>query len=288
MADDVTFQSSNLATPPSGTVVAGDLIGGSVYQRVKPAFGADGSATDVSSSDPLPVTDAAVGATSDAAVTTDTTGTASGKLRGLVKWAFERMPASLGSKTSANSLPVVVASDQAAIAVTDNSGSLTVDSSIKTLYGTEAQVVTCTLTSLASSATAGRESTAVDNTTNLFRDVLVYAHVKIDSGTIGNDKRVYVWAYGTVDAATPLYPDTVTGSDAAITLTSPTNLRLLGIIECPAQSTTYKAGPWSLAQLFGSVPEKWGVVVQNYTNIALTGTAGDHKVLYQGVNGKLV
>lgn len=56
--------------------------------------------------------DVAEGATSDAAVVTDTTGTVSGKLRGLVKWAFERMPASLGSKTSANSLPVVVASDQ--------------------------------------------------------------------------------------------------------------------------------------------------------------------------------
>lgn len=61
--------------------------------------------------------DAAVGATTDAAVITDTTGSLSGKIRGLVKWAFERMPASLGQKTMAASLPVVVASDQSTLEV---------------------------------------------------------------------------------------------------------------------------------------------------------------------------
>lgn len=62
--------------------------------------------------------DVAEGATTDAAVTTDAAGTVSGKLRGLVKWAFERMPASLGQKVMAASLPVVIASDQSALTVT--------------------------------------------------------------------------------------------------------------------------------------------------------------------------
>jgi len=53
-----------------------------------------------------------LGSTADAAVITDTTGTVSGKLRGLVKWAFERMPASLGQKTKSASLPVTLASDE--------------------------------------------------------------------------------------------------------------------------------------------------------------------------------
>lgn len=57
------------------------------------------------------------GATTDSAVTTDTTGTINGKLRGLVKWAFERMPASLGQKAMAGSLSVVLASDQSTITV---------------------------------------------------------------------------------------------------------------------------------------------------------------------------
>lgn len=65
---------------------------------------------------PLPVSvangaDVAEGATTDAAVVTDANGTVSGKLRGLVKWAFERMPAALGGTTAAASLPVALASD---------------------------------------------------------------------------------------------------------------------------------------------------------------------------------
>lgn len=57
------------------------------------------------------------GANADAAVVTDTTGTLSGKLRGLVKWAYERMPAALGQTTMANSLPVSIASNQSAVPV---------------------------------------------------------------------------------------------------------------------------------------------------------------------------
>jgi hypothetical protein len=58
-----------------------------------------------------------LGATADAVVTTDTTGTISAKMRGLIKWAYERMPVSLGQKTMGNSLAVVLASDQSAVNV---------------------------------------------------------------------------------------------------------------------------------------------------------------------------
>jgi len=71
--------------------------------------------------------DVAQGATTDAAIVTDANGTVSGKLRGLVKWAYERMPASLGQKAKTASFPVVIASDQDALPITDNSGSLTID-----------------------------------------------------------------------------------------------------------------------------------------------------------------
>jgi hypothetical protein len=49
MADNVTI------TAGSGTSIATDDIGGAHYQRVKPAFGVDGSAVDVSASNPLPI-----------------------------------------------------------------------------------------------------------------------------------------------------------------------------------------------------------------------------------------
>jgi hypothetical protein len=61
--------------------------------------------------------DVVEGCLADAAITTDAPGTVNGKLRGLVKWAFERMPASLGQKLMALSFPVVIASDQTAISV---------------------------------------------------------------------------------------------------------------------------------------------------------------------------
>ena len=70
------------------------------------------------------------GVNADSAVVTDTAGSISGKLRGLVKWAFERMPASLGQKVKTASLPVVLASDQDALPITDAGGALTVDGTV--------------------------------------------------------------------------------------------------------------------------------------------------------------
>ena len=110
---------ANPTLPATGTgtadiVVATEEIAGAQLQRVKLAMG--GSNVDsgniasgagavgatvprvtLASDDPAV---AVLGATGDAAITTDTTGSLSGKLRGLVKWAFERMPASLGDRKS--------------------------------------------------------------------------------------------------------------------------------------------------------------------------------------------
>lgn len=47
----------NTTTPiADGTIIATDDVGGAHYQRVKPAFGVEGSAVDVSATNPLPVT----------------------------------------------------------------------------------------------------------------------------------------------------------------------------------------------------------------------------------------
>jgi hypothetical protein len=52
MADNITLNPG-----AAGDVVAADDIGGVKHQRVKVEFGADGSATDVSSANPLPIFD---------------------------------------------------------------------------------------------------------------------------------------------------------------------------------------------------------------------------------------
>jgi len=50
MADNVILNPGT-----GGKTIASDDVGGAQYQRIKPAFGADGAATDVSTADPLPV-----------------------------------------------------------------------------------------------------------------------------------------------------------------------------------------------------------------------------------------
>lgn len=155
---------------------------------------------------------------------------------------------------------------------------------IKQLYGTSAQAITCTITTLASSATACRASTAVDNTTNLFLDALVQLNVTLSATATANDKAVYVWAYGTADGGTT-YTDGVTGTDGAFTRTDPPNLRLIGVLSTPTASNSYKSGPMSVAAAFGGIlPDHWGVVVQNFSGSAFTAGA----VLYQGVQGQTV
>ncbi len=154
--------------------------------------------------------------------------------------------------------------------------------SVKEAFGTNGQAITITTNSLASSATAGRASTVVDNTANLYLDALVTVLVKMPtSGTPANDKAVYVFAYGTANAGTD-YSDGVTGTDAAFTHTDPPNLRLVGVIACPANTNTYRGGPFSVAAAFGgTLPEKWGIVIRNYTGLTLDSTG--NSAHYQGV-----
>lgn len=158
---------------------------------------------------------------------------------------------------------------------------------VKTGYATGGQALTISLASLGDAA--GRESTAVNNnsgSTERFLDILISARVKPqNSGSITDPKVVYVYAYGSVDGGSE-YTDGVTGTDAAFTVTSPNNLKLLGVIYVAAINVTYRGGPWGLASVFGGrVPERWGVVVYNDCGTALSATGGDHAVEWQGIYG---
>lgn len=62
MADNETTQSTTPATLPAGVTFGFDDVDGVKIARSKTGFGVDGSYTDVSSSDPLPVEDAAAAA----------------------------------------------------------------------------------------------------------------------------------------------------------------------------------------------------------------------------------
>lgn len=140
--------------------------------------------------------------------------------------------------------------------------------------------LTISLGTLATSATgvAGRESTAISNATNLYWDYFVGGKIVVGN-SISTAGTVELWACGAVNN-TPLYPDTVTGSDAAITFTSRDHLtsalRFLGEVK---NSTTialsYWFAPISIREVFGFVPTHFNLVVINRSTglLAASGSA---------------
>ncbi len=149
-------------------------------------------------------------------------------------------------------------------------------------YGTNNQAITCTFTSLASNGQ--RQSTAIDNTSNTFIDALVFVTVKTNASGTSATGYVNVYAYGSVDGGTN-YSDGATGSDGSITLTAPPNMRLIGTVNCVANATTYKGGPFAVALAFGGVlPDHWGIVIENKTSATLDASVG--AAIFQGVEGQ--
>ncbi len=154
-------------------------------------------------------------------------------------------------------------------------------STVEAKYGTQGQTITCTLASLTNNS--ARASTAVDNTTDLFFDALVFVAIKSGGSSTSSSGYVNVYAYGTVNNGTN-YTENASGTDGSITLVSPTNLILIGVVNVVANSTTYYAGPFSVAAAFGGrLPQKWGIVIENKTGGTLDSTEGNHLKLYQGV-----
>ncbi len=168
----------------------------------------------------------------------------------------------------------------------------------KTLYGTTNQAITITLNSLASSATAGRQSTVIDNRTNLYLDALVQVKFQIATGgSAANDKAVYVWVFGTADDTNFAAERSVAGtqatigtSDAAFSPADPTvagtPLILAKVIAVPVAPTStagvYVCSPFSVANCFGGVlPAQWGIVVRNYTGQAFDSSGCS--AFYQGI-----
>lgn len=156
----------------------------------------------------------------------------------------------------------------------------------KLAYGSSGDF-TITLASLATSGTlvAGRESTSVSNTTNLYSNYLIAG--KITTGTTPTAGTIEVWAYGSMND-TPDYGDVLDGTDSAETFNSVdikrSACKLLASI--PTDTTSdraYPFGPVSLAAAFGEVPKNFGVFVTHNTAVNLNSTAGNHKISYTGV-----
>ena len=156
---------------------------------------------------------------------------------------------------------------------------------VKSNYPAAADV-TITLASLASDTNllAGRESTAVDNSSNLYLDYLISG--KITAGTSPTTARsIQVWAVGSWDGTT--WPDVFDGTDSAETITSANHknsvCRFLAEMATDATSNqAYHFGPVSVASAFGGVmPKSFVVFVVHNTAVNLNSTAGNHQIRIQ-------
>lgn len=168
---------------------------------------------------------------------------------------------------------------------------------LKTLYPSASTFdLTLTLAALGTNAAAvylaGQASTAVNNTTNLDLDHLLSGVITVGSvaPTVSRSINIYAYAPVSVAAGVPTYPDSITGTDAAKTMTSAnvqtSALRFVASITIDATaSRAYSFAPVSIASLFGGVlPKFWGVFVAHDTGQTLTsGTLS-----YERIQGQTV
>jgi hypothetical protein len=161
-------------------------------------------------------------------------------------------------------------------------------------YGAGVTAIALAANSLASSSdfSVGRQSTRVDNTTNLYVDALVMGTVSVGTTpTINTSINVYVW--GSYSAFTSL--DTIGGTDATVTLTSAgmrdgfMRLAATMFVDSTTSNRTYYYGPVSVATALGLtvLPPFWGIYISQNTGVALhaSNTAGQQ---FQGIKQSVI
>ena len=158
---------------------------------------------------------------------------------------------------------------------------------IKTAYGSAFDLA-ITLVSLASDTNllAGRESPAIDNTTDKMLDYLISG--KITTGTSPTAARsIQIWAVASFDGTN--WPDVFDGtdSDETISLANVKNSSMCRLVDELSTTATsdedYYFSGVSIARLFGSVPPKFVLFVTHNTGVLLNATAGNHVIRVQPV-----
>jgi len=142
--------------------------------------------------------------------------------------------------------------------------------------------ITFDISSLGTSSTfvAGRESTQIDNTTNLYIDCIV--NVEGINGhastapTVGQYIGLWLWGADTSLATTAI--DVLDGTDSAETLSHVSVLRSLRLVASPRVTVAtanlkYWIQPFSVASHFGgTMPKFWGLYLAHNHNGALAGS----------------
>jgi len=145
-----------------------------------------------------------------------------------------------------------------------------------------AGTVTWTPASLADGSYDG--SASVTNAVTLYMDVAVGGF--ITAGTSPTAGTIDIYAYGTWDGGTT-FTAGMAGTDGDSPDTGEEG-NLFFVASITNDTTSNHQYEWhcpSLAAVFGGVlPEDWGLVVHNQSNVALNATAGNHEAKYTGIN----
>jgi len=143
---------------------------------------------------------------------------------------------------------------------------------IKIAYATSTALTFTSAAALANGSAAG--CLAVDNGTNLYDDVLISLKFTLATGTPAAGAAIYV--YGVFSEDGSLWPGSTeyAGTDAAVTMRSPTQFQPIGTIKTTAAGALAWAGVFPLAMFNGGVmPRKWSIVVKNSSGFAFTAQA---------------
>lgn len=142
---------------------------------------------------------------------------------------------------------------------------------------------TMTLSALATSAVGvGRQSTLVDNTTNLYTSALVSLNIKVGT-TPTAGSIIFVYLIRSDNNTTAIADDNAGATDAGITIV---NAPLLGTIVCSAATTAANYKEVFDTKFLGSLGPKWGIAIVNSTGVALNVTEGVYS--YIGVTQTVV
>lgn len=157
--------------------------------------------------------------------------------------------------------------------------------------------ITCTLTSLASSATlvAGQASAAVDNRTTNDIDHLISGKIRMGAVAPTVNTYIEVWAAAPykIASGTATFPDVLDGTDSAKTFTSlnvkNSSMRLIWstLVDATA-NRDYFIPPTSLRNAFGEMPAMYQLFVTNGSGQALSATGTDHVLHYERVQNQSV
>lgn len=144
------------------------------------------------------------------------------------------------------------------------------------VVGSRTSLTTSAIDSLASGTYVSAGT--LNHTTNDPLDVLL--EVKVTPGTVSSNKRVLVFAQGSLDGT-----NFESGPTSGSTTTDEPNLTFVGEVPCNSNSTA-QTGIFSLAAAFGGVlPQQTKIIIKNETGAALA--ASGHHVYYSEVTGNV-